>query len=88
MDKEKIRKELYALLVVRFLIEEDELNDGSANICTDLGLDSLDVVELVEHFEEKYKISIPDDITADVGNMTIDQVVDFVYEATTKYKKS
>ncbi len=88
MDKEEIRKELYALLDEKFCVSDDELRGGSAQVCTDLGLDSLDVIELVEYFENKHNISIPDSDAAGVADMTVDQLVDFVCEAVTKYKKA
>jgi acyl carrier protein len=42
----------------------------------DLGIDSLDMLEIVMAFEEKYGLSIPD---ADIGKMqTVDDVVRYV----------
>ena len=55
--------------------EEEEVTPG-ANLCDDLGADSLDCVELVMQIEEAFDLEIPDE---DVENVkTVKDVLDYV----------
>ena len=47
-----------------------------ANLATDLGADSLDVVELVMAIEEGFNIEIPDEEASKIG--TVQDVVDYI----------
>lgn len=56
-------------------VKEEEVVPA-ARFTEDLGADSLDVVELVMAFEEKFSIEIPDD---DVPNLkTVQDAVDYI----------
>ena len=57
-------------------IEESKVNLESKFI-DDLGADSLDTVELVMAFEEKYGIEIPDDAAETI--VTVKDAIDFIY---------
>lgn len=46
------------------------------NVATDLGADSLDLVEILMSLEDEFGISIPDEVISDVK--TVKQIVDFV----------
>ena len=56
-------------------IEESKITSDSKFI-EDLGADSLDTVELVMAFEEKFNIEIPDDAAETI--MTIQNAIDFI----------
>jgi acyl carrier protein len=50
--------------------------DSGALLMTDLGLDSLDVVEFVARVEEVYRISVPDDDWQQLS--TLDRIAKYV----------
>ena len=56
-------------------IEESKVNDDSSFI-DDLGADSLDTVELVMAFEEKFGIEIPDDAAETI--QTVQNAIDYI----------
>ena len=56
-------------------IDEAKVNDDSSFI-DDLGADSLDTVELVMAFEEKFNIEIPDDIAETI--VTVQNAKDYI----------
>ena len=56
-------------------IEESKISLDSKFI-DDLGADSLDTVELVMAFEEKFSIEIPDDAAETI--LTVQNAVDFI----------
>ena len=56
-------------------IDEAKVNDDSSFI-DDLGADSLDTVELVMAFEEKFGIEIPDDAAETI--QTVQNAIDYI----------
>ena len=56
-------------------IEESKVTEESSFI-DDLGADSLDTVELVMAFEEKFGIEIPDDAAETI--LTVQNAIDFI----------
>jgi|TARA_B110000444_G_scaffold75469_1_gene71091 acyl carrier protein len=56
-------------------LEEDQVK-ASANFSTELGADSLDVVELVMALEEAFEIEIPDESAANIS--TVQDAVDYI----------
>lgn len=46
------------------------------NVATDLGADSLDLVEILMSLEDEFGVSIPDEQIAEIK--TVRQIVDFV----------
>ena len=56
-------------------IEEAKVTD-EASFIDDLGADSLDTVELVMAFEEKFGIEIPDDAAETI--QTVQNAIDFI----------
>ena len=92
MEKEKILNELIRIVDERFLGNEypiDWSNDdftqpsdieADHTFKDDLGLDSLDIVELVMDVESHYKIQISDDIFDDLIHKDIQYLVDYLYE--------
>ena len=63
-------------IVVEHLgVDESKVNDA-ASFIDDLGADSLDTVELVMAFEEKFGIEIPDDAAEPI--QTVQNAIDFI----------
>ena len=56
-------------------VEKDKITENSSFI-DDLGADSLDTVELVMAFEEKFGIEIPDDAAETI--LTVQNAIDFI----------
>jgi len=46
------------------------------NVATDLGADSLDLVEILMSLEDEFGVSIPDEEIAEIK--TVKQIVDFI----------
>ena len=55
-----VKDEVKELLVEQLGVSEDEVSDD-ARFIEDLGADSLDTVELVMAFEDRFNIEIPDE---------------------------
>ena len=69
--KNKIKK----IVADHLGIEEEKVTEESSFI-DDLGADSLDTVELVMAFEEKFGIEIPDDAAETI--QTVQNAIDFI----------
>ena len=69
--EEKVKK----IVMDHLGIEENKISLDSKFI-DDLGADSLDTVELVMAFEEKFGIEIPDDAAETI--LTVQNAVDFI----------
>jgi len=69
--EEKVKK----IVTEHLGIEENKISLDSKFI-DDLGADSLDTVELVMAFEEKFGIEIPDDAAETI--LTVQNAVDFI----------
>ncbi len=64
-------------IIVRQLgVDASKLEDGKASFVTDLGADSLGVVELVMALEDEFGISIPDEEAAELT--TVNKVIDYI----------
>ena len=71
MNFEKIR----SLISERFDVDEDKIT-RETNIVDDLGVDSLDIAELLLTLEDEFDISIPEE---DIANLkTVGDLVDFM----------
>ncbi len=71
MTIDKIKK----ILADTLDVNEDELS-ADTNIATDLGADSLDVVEILMSIEDEFDIEIPD---SEIENIrTIGELVDYI----------
>lgn len=55
--------------------EKDKIK-GETNIATDLGADSLDLVEVLMSLEDEFGVSIPDDAIPNIK--TVDDLVKFI----------
>ena len=64
------------VIVAEQLGLEEEQVKANANFSTELGADSLDVVELVIALEEEFEIEIPDESAANIS--TVQEAVDYI----------
>ena len=64
-----------AIVVEHLGVEGSKVIDG-ASFIDDLGADSLDTVELVMAFEEKFGIEIPDDAAETI--QTVQNAIDYI----------
>ena len=60
MNREEIEKIVKDIVVEQLGVDKSAVTDG-ASFVDDLGADSLDTVELVMAFEEKFGLEIPDE---------------------------
>ena len=72
-----IEEQVKKIIVDHLGIEESKVTSGSKFI-DDLGADSLDTVELVMAFEEKFGIEIPDDAAETI--LTVKNAIDFIQD--------
>ena len=68
---ERVKK----IVVEHLNVDENKITDG-ASFIDDLGADSLDTVELVMAFEEKFGIEIPDDAAETI--QTVQNAIDYI----------
>ena len=66
-----------AIICEQFELSEDKVSEDS-NLIGDLGLDSLDVIDLAMSVEDEFDIEVPDD--AIDGIKTVGDIVRFVEE--------
>ena len=78
-NKEEISKELTNILVDLKDVSENIIHPN-AKLKKDLGLDSLDIVEVVMECEDRFKIVIDDDLFVPMQKWTIDDTVEFLQE--------
>ena len=69
--EEQVRK----IVVDHLGIDESKVN-GNSKFIDDLGADSLDTVELVMAFEEKFGIEIPDDAAETI--LTVQDAINYI----------
>ena len=75
MTKEEIKNHVDSLLAEEFEIEESEFT-GDANLKDTLGLDSINLVDLIALVQTEYKITIP---VADLPQIqTFDNLYDYI----------
>jgi len=60
MNKEEIKNKIKGIIVDKTGVEAEQVTDD-AHFENDLGMDSLDKVELLMEIEKEFKISVPDD---------------------------
>ena len=70
-----IEEQVKKIIVDHLGIEESKVKSDSKFI-NDLGADSLDTVELVMAFEEKFGIEIPDDAAETI--QTVQNAIDYI----------
>lgn len=88
IDKNILTKEIIQIVAEIAGMDKDNITLDS-NLKNDLGLDSLDTIDLIMDLENKYNISIYDDNAID-QTFTIKDVIDLIimeYEETENVKK-
>ena len=70
-----IEAEVKQIVIEHLGIDESKVTP-EAKFIDDLGADSLDTVELVMAFEEKFSIEIPDDAAETI--LTVKDAIDFI----------
>jgi acyl carrier protein len=81
MDKMEIQGKIISILAKRTSVDASAITPNK-DLKMDLGLDSLDVAEIVYELEETFQISIPDDSAERIQK--ISDTVDFVFEKMTE----
>ncbi|MCT4552784.1 MAG: acyl carrier protein [Alphaproteobacteria bacterium] len=77
MTKEEIFNVLKAGIVDKYGINEDEVV-LEANLTKDLPLDSLDILYFIQLCEDKFKITIPDEVAEEAK--TVEDFVNIIYD--------
>ena len=75
MSQEEILQKVCSIVSEQLDKKLDEIKSDS-NFQNDLGADSLDTVELVMAFEEKFGIEIPDDAAETI--QTVQNAIDYI----------
>lgn len=71
-------KKVKEILAKQLGIDAAKINENT-NIATDLGADSLDLVEILMSLEEEFSVSIPDDAIPNIK--TVGDLVSFIDKA-------
>jgi acyl carrier protein len=74
-SEDQILSKVRSIVAEQLCVEEASINPKS-NFSTELGADSLDVVELVMALEEGFDINIPDESATDIS--TVADAVTFI----------
>jgi len=77
MDREEIAKMVKEIVVEKLSVDAGEVTE-SASFVDDLGADSLDTVELVMDFEEKFGLEIPDEDAEKIR--TVGDAINYISE--------
>jgi len=77
MDREEIAKIIKDIVVDKLGVNPSEVTEESSFV-DELGADSLDTVELVMDFEEKFGLEIPDEDAEKIR--TVKDAIDYIVE--------
>ncbi len=75
MNSNEILGKVRTIVADQLCLEETQVRPD-ANFSTELGADSLDVVELVMAFEEGFGIEIPDSAASEIS--TVDEAANYI----------
>ena len=77
---DKLKEEITRAIVesLRLPISVNEIEDGMSLFGEGLGLDSIDVLELVLEMERRFGVSITDDETGQRVLRSVDTIADFI----------
>ncbi|MBR1649192.1 MAG: acyl carrier protein [Alphaproteobacteria bacterium] len=84
MNKEEVRKQVRQILEDRFNFSEQEGVCDADFLHHDLGMDSLDNVDFIKDLEQHYGFEIADHESRLIAQMTVGDVVNFVYGKLSK----
>lgn len=74
LDKDDVRNTIQALIAQSSKIDKNLITDELA-LEEDLGLDSLDTIELLIDLDDQYKINIVEDVNSDI---TVGELIEIV----------
>ncbi|MGC8734882.1 MAG: acyl carrier protein [bacterium] len=77
MSRQEIFEKVKKILIEKLSVNESDIKEDSS-LVDDLGVDSLDLVELLMKFEEEFKIEISEEESQKI--LTIKDIVDFIEE--------
>ena len=77
LTKEEIREKVNGILIDRMYVEQKDIMDD-ALMNTDLGADSLDIVELTMELEKEFGISILDEEMDGMFNCPLKKIYELV----------
>lgn len=75
MDKNQIFEEVRSIIVSELDVDKEKVTID-ASLESDLGADSLDAVEVIMALEDKFSISLPDEVAMDLK--TVSDIVDYI----------
>jgi len=75
MSVEEITQKVKRVIADQLGLEEDEINE-KASFLSDLGADSLDIVEMVMTLEEEFKTEISDEEAEKI--QTVQEAIDYI----------
>lgn len=81
MTQEQLAAEINAVLAEQFELKPDSLTDPETKLHDDLGLDSLDAVDIVVTMEKKFGCRIQEAQAREIR--TLKQLHDCIYKAKT-----
>ncbi len=79
MERSEIEKKVKSIVMEKLQVEESAVVEN-ASFVDDLGADSLDTVELVMDFEEKFGVEIPDEDAEKIR--TVGDTIKYLEEKT------
>ncbi|MGC8815231.1 MAG: acyl carrier protein [bacterium] len=77
MSRQEIFEKVKKILIEKLSVNESDIKEDSS-LVDDLGVDSLDLVELLMKFEEEFKIEISEEESQKI--LTIKDILDFIEE--------
>ncbi len=77
MSAAEIKDQVYDIIVSKMGVGKDQIKDES-KFTDDLGADSLDTVELIMEFENKFGIQIPDEEAEKIS--TVQDAINYIAE--------
>lgn len=77
MDKQNVSEKLKEILVDKLGLDPEEVTND-ALLKNDLGMDSLDTIEIIMELEKEYTIAIPDEFYDEVK--TVDDAVEYIFK--------
>ncbi len=83
MSTSEINQKVVGIIVDKLSVASEQVTP-EANLATDLGADSLDIVELLLEFERVFGISIPEDEAEQIK--TVGQIVPYLEKSLSESK--
>jgi acyl carrier protein len=77
MSAAEIKDQVYDIIVSKMGVGKEQIKDDS-KFTDDLGADSLDTVELIMEFENKFGIQIPDEDAEKIA--TVQDAINYIAE--------